>query len=58
MKLRICLMLNMLTAMKLPKINSVASRQGAATGQQGGARGRIISVTHEESSSQRRCCKN
>ena len=49
-------MFNMLTAMKLPKISSVASRQGAATGQRGG--GRIISVTHEESSSQRHCCKN
>ena len=52
-------MINMLTAKKLPKVDSVASRQGAATGQRGGTGGRIINVTHKEySSSQRRCCKN
>ena len=51
-------MINMLTAKKLPKVDSVASRQGAATGQRGGTGGRIINVTHEESSSRRRCCKN
>ena len=52
-------MINMLTAKELCKVDSVAGRQDAATGQQGGAGGRVINVTHEEySSSQQRCWKN
>ena len=46
-------MFNMLTAKELRKVDSVASRQGAATRQRGGAGGRVINVTHKESRSQR-----
>lgn len=48
----------MLTAKKLPKVDPAGSRQGTATGQRGSAGGRVIDVTHEESSSQGGCCKN
>ena len=45
-------------AKKLPKVDPAASRQGTATGQRGSAGGRVIDVTHDESSSQGGCCKN
>lgn len=45
-------------AKKLPKVDPAASRQTTGTGQRGGAGGRVIDVTHEESSSQGGCCKN
>ena len=48
-------MINMLTAKKLPKVDLVAGRRGVATGQRGGTGGRVIDVTHDESSSQQRC---
>ena len=46
-----------IAAKKLPKVDPAASRQGTATGQRS-AGGRVIDVTHEESSSQGGCCKN
>lgn len=52
------LIVKMLTAKKLPKVDPAGSRQGTATGQRGSAGGRVIDVTHEESSSQGGCCKN
>ena len=47
-------------AKKLPKVDPASSRQGAATRIRGSAGGRVIDVTHEESSSQGgcSCCKN
>ena len=51
-------MLCVLLAKKLPKVDPAASRQGTATGQRGSAGGRVIDVTHDESSSQGGCCKN
>ena len=48
-------MINLRTAKKLPKVDSVGGKRGVATGQQGGTGGRVINVTHDESSSQQ-CC--
>ncbi|XP_065888607.1 ras-related protein Rab-5B-like [Dysidea avara] len=45
-------------AKKLPKVDPATTRQGTGTGQRGGAGGRVIDVTHEESSGQGGCCKN
>ena len=49
---------NVIIAKKLPKVDPATTRQGAGTGQRGGAGGRVIDVTHEESSGQGGCCKN
>ena len=46
-----------IAAKKLPKVEPATSRQGTATGQRGGAGGRVINVTREKSSSQGGCCK-
>jgi len=49
---------NFIIAKKLPKVDPATTRQGTGTGQRGGNGGRVIDVTHEESSGQGGCCKN